>query len=151
MSMETQLKTFVNGAVNYFETVAGRSAEVGMPYLKDTEKDDFLLDCAAVIGISGSYRGCVYYSASRQMLEALMKLSGEDYGAPDLALDFVGEIANTIAGNAQRDLGAGFLISVPVVIQGISTVRLPREIPHFIIPIKWQNYKSYIVIAISSK
>ncbi|PTY02347.1 chemotaxis protein CheX [Verrucomicrobia bacterium LW23] len=149
--METQLKTFVAGAVRYFETVAQQHAEVGLPYLKEPDNDDFLLDCAAVIGISGSYRGCVYFSATREMLEQLMKTVGEQNTHPELVLDFVGEIANTIAGNAQRDLGAGFLISVPVVIQGISTVRLPKEIPHFIIPITWQKHKSFMVIAITNK
>ncbi len=108
-----------------------------------------MLDFSAAIGISGPRRGCVYYTAPRAMARQL----AEDLGEPDtsdaLCADLVGEVANTISGNACEELGASFLISVPVVLVGRpEAVRFPEGVPTFLIPVFWRGHKSLLVICL---
>ena len=64
------------------------------------------------------------------MVEELMMLVGEHEHSDEFCADFVGEIANTISGNARERLGSGFMISVPVVFFGASQdVRFPADLP----------------------
>ncbi|PAW75997.1 MAG: hypothetical protein B9S32_16935 [Verrucomicrobia bacterium Tous-C9LFEB] len=145
---ETHLKIFIKGTTNYFGQIAREAAEIGTPYLKE-DNDNVILDYSAVIGISGSYRGCVYYTAPKEMIRKLIIHMGEHNADDALCADFVGEIANTIAGNAQEELGAGFMISVPIVLAGNpGSVRFPKDAPTFVIPIIWQGNKSYLLICV---
>lgn len=140
------MQVFIRGASRYFDQLAVK-AEVGMPYLKDGDK--FMLDFSAAIGISGPRRGCVYYSAPREMARQLAR----DFGEPDtsdaLCADMVGEVANIISGNACEELGSSFMISVPVVLVGRpEEVRFPEGVPAFLIPIYWRDHKSLLVICL---
>lgn len=145
---ESNLKVFIKGTAKYFDAIAKQPAEIGTPYLKE-EKDSVILDYSAVIGISGSYRGCVYYTAPKDMIRTLITHMGELNADDGLCADFVGEIANTIAGNAQEELGSGFMISVPIVLNGSpESVRFPKDSPTFVIPINWSGSKSYLLICV---
>jgi chemotaxis protein CheX len=62
--------------------------------------------------------------------------------------DLVGEVANTISGNARRDLGKGFVISVPKVVANASD---PFVVPHersFVIPINWRTHAAKLVVCL---
>jgi len=74
---------------------------------------------------------------------------GEKDVTSDHLCDLVGEIANTIAGNARQAFGAEFMISVPVVIKGEpDKVSLPKNTRCVVIPTKWKFYQSIIVVAL---
>ncbi len=140
------MQVFIRGASRYFDQLPVK-AEVGTPYLKDQEV--VMLDFSAAIGISGPRRGCVYYTASREMVRRL----AADFGEPDtsdaLCADMVGEVANIISGNACEELGTSFMISVPVVIVGRpESIRFPERVPAFLIPIYWREMKSLLVICL---
>ena len=145
---ESDMQVFIRGAARYFDQLPVK-AEVGLPYLKDQEL--VMLDFSAAIGISGPRRGCVYYTAPRAMAQRLVT----DFGDPDtsdsLCADMVGEIANIISGNACEELGASFMISVPVIIVGRpDEIRFPEEVATFLIPIYWREYKSLLVICLEA-
>ena len=149
--MEEDLKVFVHGAARFFSKISPTPAEVGTPFLRD-ETDHVMSDFSAVIGISGNQRGCVYYTAPRGMVQALAEIFGESDLSDDICADFVGEIANTISGNARVDLGPGFLISVPVVIRGrAEDVRFPDDAPAFVIPINWSGHSSTLIICLKDE
>lgn len=142
---------FVHGAARYFSKLSPTPAEVGTPYLRE-ESDRVMSDFSAVIGISGNQRGCVYYTAPRDMVHALAAIFGESDLSDDICADFVGEIANTISGNAREHLGPGFLISVPVVIRGrAEDVRFPEGAPAFVIPINWSGHRSTLIICLQEE
>jgi chemotaxis protein CheX len=148
---DSDLKVFVDGTAKFFSQVATTPAEVSTPFVRE-DSDRVTYDFSAVIGVSGSQRGCVYYSAPRPMVEELMQIVGEADHCDENCADFVGEIANTISGNAREFLGSGFMISVPVVFYGPSQdVRFPPEMPAFVIPIIWNGHRSSLIICLKDQ
>lgn len=58
-------------------------------------------------------------------------------------------MANTISGNARNEYGGDFMISVPVVMQGVPDgLYLHRKKRSDVIPIYWKAYSAAIVICL---
>src|ERR1041384_3829793 len=132
MLQEQELKTFVEGTTNYFEVAAQQPASIGSPYLLPKGAPGGH-NTNGVINITGKREGVVYFTAPRAMLTVLlMKMQETDF-SHDTMKDLVGEVANTISGNARRDFGRDFVISVPNVIAG-DAVELPPNLRPFVIP-----------------
>ncbi len=144
---DEEIKVFIDGALNYFERVTGSPAAVDAPYLKGDES--VALEYTGVIGISGRHRGAVYFTAASEPLVDLLQSFGEtDQGTANQA-DLVGEIANTIAGNARKFFGSEFLISVPIVLRGqLDEITLPRHMKTVVIPIQWRRWRCYLLVSI---
>jgi chemotaxis protein CheX len=147
---EEDLKVFVSGTANYFKQVASVPAEVSTPFIKEAG-DEVIFDFSAVIGITGTQRGCVYYTAPRTMVQTLVSQLGEPELGDEICADFVGEIANTISGNAREALGSGFMISVPVVFREAKDVRFPPDAPSYVIPIVWKGHRSSLIICLKDE
>jgi len=145
---ETELKDFIDVVVSYFEEVTGETVEMGIPYIKDGKS--VVLDYTGVIGISGTRKGAIYLTASRDMLTDIASIIlGSDEIDEECAVDMVGEITNTIAGNVRQSFGSSFMISVPIILKGSpEDVVFKLQPPVFIIPIKWRSYSSYLVVGL---
>jgi len=141
------LPVFVQSIMHYFNHITGVAAQTETPYLQEETSE--LGDFTAVIGVSGDLQGCVYYTAPREMLDKILGFVAEFEPTDELRCDMAGEVANTLSGNARRQLGAGFMISVPMVIQG-KPERLVtyKGNPCFIIPILWQKLRSHLMISL---
>ena len=114
---ETELKFFIDVVTTYFSQVTGEPAAMGIPYVKQSEP--VVLDYTGVIGISGPRKGGIYFTTGSKLLTELTKVILEvDEADEETLLDMVGELTNTIAGNARKSFGADFLISVPVLVRG---------------------------------
>ena len=100
MLKEAEIRTFIEGTTNYFETTAQQPATVGSPYLV-TDGNPGAYEYTGVIGISGSRKGIVYFTAPRGMLTVLLMRMQETDTSDDNIKDLVGEVANTISGNAR--------------------------------------------------
>lgn len=141
------LPVFVQAIMHYFDHITGVPAETETPYLQEGASD--VSDLTAIIGVSGDLQGCVYYTAPREMLDQLLKFVAEHEPTDELRCDMAGEVANTLSGNARKQLGSGFMISVPVVIQG-----KPEKVVHykgnacFVIPIRWRGLRSFLKICL---
>lgn len=146
MLHEQELKTFVEGTTNYFEVAAQQPASIGSPYLV-TKGAPGVHDYTGVINITGKREGVVYFTAPRAMLTVLlMKMQESDFSHETMK-DLVGEVANTISGNARRDFGRDFVISVPNVISG-DKVEIPGDMRPFVIPINWRSHSAKLVVAL---
>jgi chemotaxis protein CheX len=147
MLTEAEIRTFVDGVTNYFETVARQRAGVGSPYLV-TDGKPGAFEFTGIIGISGTRRGIVYFTAPRGMLTVLlMRMQKTDTGEENLK-DLIGEVANTISGNARRDFGRNFVISVPkVVASDAESVAAPHD-HAFVIPINWRSHSAKLVVCL---
>jgi chemotaxis protein CheX len=141
------LPVFVQSIMHYFDHITGVPAETETPYLQEGNSD--VSDVTAIIGVSGDLQGCVYYTAPREMLDQLLGFIAEHQPTDELRCDMAGEVANTLSGNARKQLGSGFMISVPVVIQG-----KPERFVHykgtacFVIPILWKKMRSLLKICL---
>ncbi len=148
---EKILKIFADSTTRYFATVSDGSARLGTPYLRD-ETENPALDYAAVIGISGHYRGRVCYTATREQLHALLPQFGETECDESLYADLVGEITNTISGNARESLGAGFMISPPVLIPASAAAGAIADagapLPCYVLPVTWKEHRSRVLVTL---
>ncbi len=148
---EQEIRVFINGAAKYFQTVTELPAQIGTPFLKEPA-DQIISDFSAIIGITGLHRGAVYFTAPRPMVQKLVKQLGETDVSDDICADFVGEIANTISGNAREHLGKNFLISVPVVLRGQpDAIRFPNDVATFVIPVLWDGHRSALIVCLKDE
>jgi chemotaxis protein CheX len=147
MFRESELRTFIDGTTRFFETLTSQAASVGSPYLV-TDGKPGVYDYAGVIEVSGARKGIVFFTAPRGMLTVLLMRMQETDTSEENMRDLVGEVANTISGNARRDLGKGFVISVPSVVantaEGVVTPH-PRS---FVIPINWRTHAARLVVCL---
>jgi chemotaxis protein CheX len=148
MLQEQELKTFVEGTTNYFEVAAQQPATVGSPYLV-TDGKAAMHDYTGIISISGRREGVVCFTAPKAMLTVLlMKMQENDFSHESMR-DLVGEVANTISGNARRDFGSEFVISVPSVLAGErSEVPVVPGARSFVIPINWRSHSAKLVVTL---
>lgn len=143
------LKIFSKSILRYFDAVAKGGAALGTPYL-GSESESAGLGFSAVIGISGTYRGNIYYTASREKLNALLPSIGEPSPDDTLCAELVGEITNTISGNAREQLGGGFMISTPLILEGRPLfIRSTRQAPIYVLPIAWRQFSSRLLISVN--
>ncbi|HNE01896.1 MAG TPA: chemotaxis protein CheX [Plasticicumulans sp.] len=148
MLNETQLKVFVDHATHYFSAFAQEPAIVRVPYLISHD-ESLVYDYTGVIGVSGAFRGCVYFTAPARMMQYLLMTQGETEHSQEHCLDVVGEIATTLAGNARRELGSDFMISVPIRIAGKpEQLTLARSARSYAIPIQWRVYSAALVVSL---
>lgn len=147
---EQNLQVFIDGVVRYFNLTTDNDLQVGTPYLAENAQPA-AMDYTGIIGISGNNKGCVYFTAPRVMLKHLILSLGEADTRESNMTDLVGEVANTISGNARKELGKDFMISVPVVVSGApSNIHLPEELRSYVIPITWRSYQAAVVICLQN-
>ncbi|MCB1906448.1 MAG: chemotaxis protein CheX [Rhodocyclaceae bacterium] len=145
---EQQLRIFVAIIQHYFAQETGRPAEVGSPYLCDPLQLP-VHDFTGVIGISGNRKGCVYFSSPREILREMLLRAGETDVCDENLADLAGEIANTISGNARREFGHEFLISVPVVVHGSDQrISVPKDVRAYVIPFRWHKIDASLVVSV---
>src|SRR6267154_1828071 len=148
MSLETEVGVFIDGVLNYFSTSVQQGALCGTPHLALSEKPE-LADYTGVIQVSGKRTGLVAFTAPKSMLSVmLMRMQETDMSHGNLC-DLVGEIANTLSGNARRDFGHQFQISVPEVVSGRGgTLDYPLQGRPIVIPIEWRNYHARLIVCL---
>lgn len=143
---EEKIQIFIDGLVHYFNQTSDAEVKVGTPFLQNNHSPQ-AMDYTGIIGISGAYKGCVYFTAPSALLKHLTLSMGETDTSDENLIDMVGEVANTLSGNARRALGKDFMISVPMVVQGApSAIHLPKELRSYVIPISWKSYQAAVVI-----
>ncbi len=148
MLEEQEIRTFVAGTTQYFEIAAQQPAALGSPYLV-TQGAPEVHEYTGVISISGRREGIVYFTAPRGMLTVMLMKMNESNVSHENMCDLVGEVANTISGNARRDFGNAFTISVPSVVVGNGKeVAPPPDCRPMVIPINWRSHSAKLVVCL---
>ncbi len=146
--MERDLASFVRCLEHYFSAVFDQPPKIGTPYLIDT-RAKIGKDYTGIIGISGRRSGMIYFTAPRGLLSVLLMAHGETEITDENMSDLVGEVANTLSGNARRDFGQEFHISVPRVVTGEpDPAQRPASARSFVIPIHIRNHEAQLVVAL---
>ena len=142
---EIEFKVFIDAVTHYFSHLTGEEALIRASYLADPSALRF--DYTGLITLSGRFRGCVYFTAPGRMLRELLRAMHEADTHEDNLLDTVGEVANTIAGNARRHFGNALEISVPVKIRGVSEqIKSAVRARPFAILFHWRRHEAAVVI-----
>ena len=145
---EQKLQIFVSIITNYFKQFGDEELIVDTPYLLENQQPK-VHDYTGVIGISGVQKGVVYFSATSELLHSILDSMGETDKSEDNLVDLVGEVANTISGNARNEFGPEFHISVPFVCKGSpQSIILPKNGRSFIIPVSWRSQIGEIVVCL---
>lgn len=148
---EGELRHFVESCLDYFVNATGVKASIGIPYVNNGEKD-ILLEYTGIIGISGERKGGIYVTCGLQFITDLIpKVIGTTDNSPAMIKDMVGELANTISGNATKAFGRNFHISVPIILEGVpKSLTLPIDTPTYVIPVEWESHKLFLIVGISN-
>ena len=87
--------------------------------------------------------------ASRDLLRSLLLQVGETDVSDNNFCDLVGEVANTISGNARVHFGANFMFSVPIIVKGSAeAIQVPRNIKAYIIPLRWHKHEAALIVSL---
>jgi len=137
----------INGSINkVFNTILGSNPTIGDPIKK--EKELVMEDYTAILGISGNYKGILYFSSSKELLTHMVKaLLKTDEINESRLFDMVGEISNMLAGAIQEAFKGDFFISYPTNIQGKQN-HIQFRLTHStnVIPIEWKKFKANLGI-----
>ena len=142
---EKDLKVFVDAVTHYFSQSTRSPALIRAAYLADSSVPQF--QYTGLISISGHFCGCVHFSAPEKMVRCLLLEWGEpDASKPNL-LEAVGDIANTIAGNARKHFGKELEISVPITLFGATDeIKAAVRVRPFVISLEWCNSQATVVV-----
>lgn len=144
-----KLNVFIDSVTNFFKQINTNEAVVDTPFINDNASP-LAYDFSGIITITGPLEGSVYVSAETPMLRNILHKMGEPDNSIVLLKDLVGEIANTVSGNARREFGSEFIISPPIIVDGAPTsTYLPRERRTYIIPVTWDKHKTLIGICLN--
>ncbi len=141
---EEELKLFVDSVRRYFQVTTHHEPQITSAFLAtgDIEGHDF----NGLVTFSGSYNGHVLVSMPQRLLRELLLMQHETDLSDGNLLDAVGEIANTLGGNARKSLGAGLQISVPIKLQGSAGVRARVRKHPYVITLRWNHQPALVCI-----
>jgi len=146
MLIEDELKIFADGLLRYFDTTTSESAAVGTPFLTE-DVNDYVEQFTGVISISGAHHGSVIFTATESMLKHILWAMKILDSNPTKLKDLVGEISNTISGNARRLFGDQFMVSVPKLIEGRVDDAFNNNIyGNYVIPVVWRHSKANLIV-----
>ncbi|MFB2539486.1 MULTISPECIES: chemotaxis protein CheX [unclassified Acinetobacter] len=144
-----KLNVFINSVMAFFKQIGTELTDIDTPYILDN-KSPVAFDFSGIITITGPKEGCVYVSAPNAMLRSMLEVMHEPDTSISILKDLLGEIANTVSGNARAEFGSSFIISTPIVVDGIpNNSYLPKDQRSYIIPFKWQGKQAIIGICLT--
>lgn len=145
---EKDIEVFISAISVYFKQITKEAALVSVAYLA---KGEFPInDFTGKIKVSADYDGALYFSAPSAMLRHLLTVMKETNQSDENLLDAVGEIANTISGNARKYFGENMVISTPEKIANLPVTLNQQSRRHvYVIIIKWKQYNASLIVDIS--
>jgi chemotaxis protein CheX len=141
---ESELKLFVDSVQRYFKVVTQQEPQITSAFLATGELEAHEFN--GIVTFSGSYNGHVMVSMPQRLLRELLLLQRETDLSDGNLLDAVGEIANTLGGNARKTLGAGLNISVPVKLQGASGIKARVRKHPYVITLRWNHQPALVCV-----
>lgn len=141
---EEELKLFVDSVRNYFKVTTRQEPLITSAFLgtQDLEGHDF----NGIVTFSGSYNGHVMVSMPGRLLRELLVMQREANLSDDNLLDAVGEVANTLAGNARKMLGSDLQISVPIKLQGAQGIKARVRRHPYAITLRWNHQPALVCV-----
>jgi chemotaxis protein CheX len=150
MSSEFEVGVFVNSVMHYFETTVQQPAACGIPHLALRRQPE-LADYTGIVSISGRRDGVVLFSAPRSMLCVMLMCMQQTDLSHEHLRELVGQIADTLSGDAQRNFRHQYSIAVHSQVRdGEAPVAYPPHARPIVIPIAWRSYQARLVVCLDS-
>ena len=141
---ESELRLFVDSVRRYFDTTTAQTPQITSAFLGTAPVPSHQF--TGTVQFSGSYHGQVLVSMPSPLLRELLVLQhATDFSDANL-LDAVGEIANTLAGNARKALGEGLKISVPTTRQGSADLHPTVRLHPYAITLRWNHQPALVLV-----
>lgn len=146
---EDELKMFIDSVRSYFVKTTASEPKISAAFLGTETIDSH--DFTGIVTFSGTYQGQVMVSMPASLLRELLLMQHETDVSEDNLLDAVGEIANTLAGNARRSFGNGLLISVPIRMKGKAGTKTKVRKHPYVITLDWFHQPALVCIDMERK
>lgn len=141
---EGELKLFVDSVRRYFQVITRQEPQITSAFLATGDLDAF--DYNGIVSFSGAYNGHVMVSMPAALLKELLLLQGETDLSQGNLLDAVGEIANTLGGNARKVLGSALAISVPIKLHGGAGLKARVRRHPYVITLRWNHQPALVCV-----
>ncbi|MDR0478278.1 MAG: chemotaxis protein CheX [Burkholderiaceae bacterium] len=146
---EQEICVFAEAVGHYFNQMTGEQAKIETSFLAEGRTGLPAYDFTGQITVGGQYQGYIYFSAPRIMLTRLLLEMKELQQTDAQWLDAVGEIANTLSGNARKHFGETMEISTPMAVRGApKQFAAPVRKRPYVILFKWKNYDAAVIVDI---
>ena len=145
---DEDIQVFITCARRYFHSIDASSPLVVEPPFIKNRVGPFL-EYTGIISISGRAEGVVCFTTNSDLLRQILAELHDEPKDENAVRDLVGEIANTLSGNAREEFGKNFQISVPVVVTGQNfDFPLPQFARNYVVPLAWRNQRAYLLICL---
>ncbi len=141
---EADLKLFVDSIRNYLKVTTRQEPQITSAFLGSGDVEGFEFN--GIVTFSGSHNGHVVVSMPDKLVREVLLLQHETDMSSGNLLDAVGEIANTLAGNARKALGAELQISVPIKMQGLNGIKARVRKRPYVITLRWNHYDAMVCV-----
>ncbi len=146
---EGDLKLFVDSIKRYLLVTTRQEPQLTSAFLGTGDVEGFEFN--GIVAFSGSYNGHVVVSMPAKLVREILLLQHETDLSDGNLLDAVGEIANTLAGNARKVLGADLQISVPVKLQGNQGIKARVRKHPYVITLRWNHHQAMVCVDMERK
>jgi chemotaxis protein CheX len=141
---QPDLDHFVNSIVRYFRVSTTLEPAVTSAFLGSN--DMLTHEFNGLVSFSGKFHGHVIVSATGALLRELLLIQHERDLSDSNLLDAVGEIANTLAGNARKNFGSELDISVPLKLQGRQGLTARTRSQPYVITLVWNKHPALVCV-----
>lgn len=146
---EDDLRLFVDSIKRYLLVTTRQEPQLTSAFLGTGDVQGYEFN--GIVTFSGSYNGQVVVSMPARLVREILLLQQETDLSDGNLLDAVGEIANTLAGNARKTLGPDLQISVPIKLQGAHGIKARvREHP-YVITLRWNHHTAMVCVDMERK
>ncbi len=146
---EDDLKMFVNSIKRYLQVTTRQEPQITSAFLGTSDVEGFEFN--GIVTFSGSYNGHVVVSMPPKLVREILLLQHETDLSDGNLLDAVGEIANTLAGNARKAMGADLQISVPIKLQGAHGMKARVRKRPYVITLRWNHHLAMVCVDMERK
>ncbi len=141
---ENDLKLFVDSIRNYLTVTTRQEPKITSAFLGMGDVTGYEFN--GIVTFSGSHNGHVVVSMPDKLVREVLLLQHETDLSDGNLLDAVGEIANTLAGNARKVLGSELQISVPIKLQGANGIKARVRKRPYVITLRWNHYDAMVCV-----
>lgn len=146
---EDDLRMFVESIKRYLLVTTRQEPQLTSAFLGTADVEGYEFN--GIVTFSGSYNGHVVVSMPAKLVREILLLQHETDLSDGNLLDAVGEIANTLAGNARKSLGSDLQISLPMKMQGAHGMTARVRKRPYVITLRWGHHSAMVCVDMERK